>query len=487
MDAASLLNPELLLWMFLGSLLGIVWAALPGLSTTMAIALLTGLTYGFDFEIALGFLLSTYVGAVFGGALSAIMINIPGTPDNVPTQMAAWPLALRGEGARALGTALMFSFIGNWIGVLSLIVLTPFVVDLAVKFTSWEVTLIAIMGVLVSGSLTANERPIKGWMAGILGLLISLVGRDSLTGIERFTFGFDALGDGIDFLPVLIGVFGLAEIVRVLSAENIDELRPALGSLLPPLNFYRKYWRSALRSGLIGTTIGIIPGTGANVATYVSYRIGEQITKRRFSKGDYEGIVCSEVADNANIGGGLLPMLTLGIPGNNSTAILMSAMLLHGVQVGPAIEQSSPGLLSYIYVSLVVANFMMIAGMLLLQRPIIKVFGAPRGLLMPLIGVFALLGAYLVNSSMQDVLVMFIAGLLGFFFVRYGYPLAPLILGIILGPILDENLRRTLQVHSDNFGALFQRPVALVLLAVIGWITVRSIKISVKNREPVAE
>jgi len=478
----SIFSPYLILLSLSGVTLGIIWGAMPGLSTNMAMALLLGLTYNMDSMNAVLFLVSTLTGSVFGGAISAILINIPGTPDAVPTQLAGFPLAKQGKGGLALGCAIFFSFIGNWVGIIALMMFVPVIISIALKFSSWEMFLLAMLGVSVSGTITAGERPIKGWIAGWMGLAVSFVGKEPIFGVDRFTFDLVVLSSGIHFLPVMIGVFGLTEILKVLEKESAYTLPQEVGKVFPPFSFLRKYWKSGVRSGLIGTIIGAIPGIGANVATYVSYNIGEQVSKKDFSKGSYDGVICSEVANNATIGGGMLPTLTLGIPGNNSSAVFLAALNLHGIIVGPSINMEHSGFMYFLYASLLLANFLMYGMAFALIKPSLKLFSLPRELLMPIIGIFCLLGAYLLQYSFFDVTLMFFLGLAGYWLNKMKYPFAPLILGIILGPMADENLRRTLDLYQDNLHVIFYRPIGLMLLALVIWSFYYSIKKSLAGK-----
>jgi putative tricarboxylic transport membrane protein len=465
-----------------GTTLGIIWGAMPGLSTNMAMALLLGLTYSMSAKVAVLFLISTLTGSVFGGAISAILINIPGTPDAVPTQLAGFPLAKRGEGGLALGCAIFFSFIGNWMGIIALIAFVPIIINIALRFSSWEIFLLAMVGVAVSGTITSGERPLKGWISGWIGLGIAFVGKETILGVDRFTFNYPMLSSGIHFLPVMIGLFGLTEIIKVLQKEEPYLIPQKVGRVFPPFSFMKKFWKTGIRSGIVGTIIGAIPGTGANVATFVSYNIGEQISKKDFSKGSYDGVICSEVANNATIGGGMLPTLTLGIPGNNSSAIFLAALNLQGIIVGPQINIEHPGFMYFVYASLLLANFLMYGMAFALIKPSLKIFSLPREFLMPIIGVFCLIGTYILQYSFFDVLLMFSFGIAGYWLNKMKYPFAPLVLGIILGPMADENLRRTIDIYQDNFLVLLYRPIGLALMLVVLWSFYYSIKKSLNNK-----
>lgn len=458
-----------LLTAMLGSVLGIVWGALPGLSANMAMALLVGFTYKLPPEVAIIFLIAVWIGTEFGGAISAILINIPGTPSAVPTQMAGYPLAQKGEGGLAIGTALMFSMIGNWAGLLVLVSLVPVMIAIALRFSSWEMFLLVMLGVAISGTLTGKEQPIKGWAMGWLGLLIAMVGKDVIHGVERYTFGVNELIGGIKYLPVLIGLFGLTEALNVLSKRQASAIPNKVGRILPPFSFLGRYWKSAMRASAVGTVIGAIPGAGANIAAYVSYTIGEQSTGRKFSKGDMEGVVCSEVANNACCGGGLLPTTTLGIPGNSSCAIIIAALSLHGIILGPNINNDHPGFMYFLYAALLSANFFMYCTAFGLIRPSVYLLGMPSGVVMPIVMVLCLVGTFAAAYSSFDVMIMFISGLIGFVLLRHGYPFAPLILGVILGPMADENLRRTIWIFDGKFEQLLYRPIGDILVVAVIW------------------
>ena len=462
-------EPYMMLLCFSGAALGIIWAALPGLSTTMAMALLVGLTYRMPTEMAIIFILGTFTGSVFGGAISAILINIPGTPDAVPTQMAGFPLAKQGKGGLVLGMSITASMVGNWVGILLLVTCVSYVLDIALNFASWEVALLALWGISISGTLTAGEAPVKGWISGWFGVLIAMVGREEIHGIERFTFGSQELLLGIPYIPVLIGLFGLTEIIMVLSQPHPYVIPQKIGRIFPPIKEFLKYWKSIIRSSIVGLITGIIPGAGANVATFVSYGLGERFTGKRFSKGSMEGVICSEVANNANIGGALLPSLVLGIPGSATVAAFLAALNLHGIVVGPTIELEQPGIMNFIYGTLIVANIGMYVCAFALIKPSVKLFSLSREFLLPIIAVLCVLGSFAQNMSMFDIYLMFGFGLLGFFMRKADIPIGPMILGVVLGNMLDQNFRRAMVLFEDEslWQILKDRPMGTIVIIII--------------------
>ncbi len=474
------LSPYILVVTLAGVSLGIIWGAMPGLSTTMAMALLIGLSAGMDQNTALSFMLGVYTGSVFGGAISAVMINIPGTPDAVPTMIEGHQLARRGEGGQALGMAIGASFIGNWVGIILLIGFIPLILAFALHFRSWEMFLLAVIGISVSGSMAAGSLPLKGWIAGWLGMLAAFVGIDSIHGVPRFTFGILELQDGINYVAVLIGLFGLAEVLRVLPQRDHYTIPAEVGRVVPSFARLARHARAAFRSGIIGTVIGAIPGAGANVASFLAYDIGRRRAKpeekAKWGKGSYEAIVSAEVANNANIGGSMLPMLALGIPGNAAAAALLAALTLKNVVVGPTIEVDHPGLIYFIYTALVVANLVMYAAAILLIKPCVKLFSLPRGLLLPLIIPICVIGAYAIRLSMFDVWVMFASGLVGYVLHAFRFPTAPIVLGVILAPLADENFRRSLLLFEDrSLGFVLSQYVGTFLILVIGFIFIEGI------------
>lgn len=476
----QVLTPALLAATLAGVSLGIIWGALPGLSTTMAMGLLIGLSAGMPQNIAICFMLGVYTGSVFGGAISAVLINIPGTPDAVPTMIEGHQLAQRGEGGKALGMAIASSFIGGTIGILMLILFIPLILTFALNFRSWEMFWLAVIGIMVSGSMSAGTMPLKGWIAGWIGMLVALVGLDSIHAVPRFTFGSMALFDGISYVAILIGLFGMAEIFRTLPSKSAPTIPGKVGRILPTMEMVTRFIPASVRSGALGTMIGAIPGAGANVASFLAYDIGRRRAKAeekaKWGKGSYEAIVCAETANNANIGGSMLPTLALGIPGNAPAAALLAALTLKNVVVGPTIEVDHPGLIYFIYAALFVANLMMYMAAFALIAPCVKLFSLPRGVLMPLIIPVCVIGAFAVKLSMFDVWIMFAAGVAGWLLSIFRFPVAPIVLGVILAPLADENLRRALLLFEDkSFGFVLSQSIGTVLMLCVIFVLIEGI------------
>lgn len=465
----QVLDPWLMLMALAGVSLGIVWGALPGLSTTMAMALLIGLSLGMEQNSGIVFMLGVYTGSVFGGAISAVLINIPGTPDAVPTMIEGHALAKKGEGGQALGMAIAASFIGNWVGILLLVAFIPLVLVFALEFRSWEMFLLAMIGISICGTMSCGAMPLKGWIAGWLGIMVALVGLEPIHAVPRYTFGIAELIDGVNYVAVLIGLFGLTEVMRVLPQRQQQPIPENVGRVIPSLPKLMRYSGTAIRSGLIGAITGAIPGAGANVASFLSYDIARRLArpeeKAKWGKGSYEAIVSAEVANNANVGGSMLPTLALGIPGNAAAAALIAALALKNIVVGPTIEVDHPGLIYFIYAALIMANLLMYVAAIALIKPCVKLFSLPRGILLPLILPVCVIGAYAVRLNMFDVWVMVASGLIGLVLRHFRFPIAPIVLGVILAPMADENLRRALLVFENrSLLDILSQPVGTVLL-----------------------
>lgn len=469
----QVLSPTLLLITLSGVVLGIFWGAMPGLSTTMAMMLLIGLSAGLSLETALAFMLGVLTGSTFGGAVSAVLMNIPGTPDSIPTMMEGYPLAKQGKGGEALGLAITSSFLGNWIGILLLVLCMPIILLIALRFRSWEMFLLAVIGISICGTMSAGSVPLKGWITGWLGLIVAFIGFDSIHGVPRFTYDLPALYDGISYVGILIGMFGLTEVMKSLPERGGSGIPEKVGRTTPSLGILARYMPASLRSGLIGTVVGAIPGAGANIAAFLSYDVGRRRAKpeeqAKWGKGSYEGIVCAEVAGNANVGGSLLPTLTLGIPGSAGAAAIIAALQMKNIVLGPTIEVDHPGLVYFIYALLIVANLLTWGAALVLIRPCVKLFSLRRELLLTLVIPICIIGAFAVRNEIFDVWIMLAGGFIGYIFHIFRFPAAPVVLGVILAPMADENLRRALMLFENNgIGFFAQQYLGHVLvLAVI--------------------
>ncbi|MBL8966016.1 MAG: tripartite tricarboxylate transporter permease [Spirochaetaceae bacterium] len=459
------LTPQLILVIGAGVFIGLVVGALPGLTTTMGIALLTGITFKFGGNLAVALLLGLYVGGVSGGCLSAILLGIPGTPASAATSLDGFPLASQGKGAQAIYLARTASVIGTFIGIFALALFTPILTKLSLQFTSVEFFVLGLFGVLISGTMSGQDIPVKGWMAGIFGLCVGMIGTDELTAYNRFTFGSPELLGGVPFIPIMIGFFGIPQVVDALSSDQetivakLDHSRLKLRELTTRLG-------NVVRSGLIGVGIGIIPGVGEDVAAWTAYGVAKKSSKRpeEFGKGSYDGIIASETANNACIGGALVPLLSLGIPGSPPAAVLLGALLIHGVRPGPMLQFESPAFMAQNIAWLLVATLFMWVFSIFIAKPMQKILQVKNAILMPIVAVLCAVGAFTLDLRFLDIILVFVAGIVGLAFSKGKYPPAPLVLGIILGPFVDTNFRRGMLANDGNPMVFLTRPISLVLV-----------------------
>lgn len=469
----GLITPTNLLLLLVSTCGGILIGALPGLSATMGIALLAGLTYTMQQDMALIVLLGIYVGGIYGGSISATLIGIPGTGSAAATTLDGYPLAKRGLGREALSTVTIASFIGTLIGMIFLAFLTPTLQDVALMFASHEYALLAIFGVTICGTLTTEgSSPLKGWIAGFFGLALSCVGYEQLFSVPRFTFNNISLYGGIAFVPAMIGLFGLPNIFDNLAKNTSTDSVDVEGDKkmkISVLGMVKTNLGNIVRSGLIGTGVGAIPGVGEDVAAWLSYDTARRSSKKpeEFGKGSFEGIIASECANNAAIGGALIPLLSLAIPGSPPSAVLLGALQLHGIRPGPMLTFDQPEFIPYMAGLLLLASFMMrFSGWAICQiAP--KLLRIPFFILMPIVGVLSIIGAYALNVNMFDLAIMFAFGIIGYFFTKLKIPAAPIVLGLILGSMADSNFRRALQASQGGFAPFVTRPLSIVVLILI--------------------
>lgn len=464
-------DPVSLAILFGSVLLGILFGAMPGLTSTLGVALLTALTYSMDTELAMICLLAIYVGGTYGGSYASILINIPGTAASAATALDGYPLACKGEGGRAIGLTTTASAIGTIISMLFVVSISPIISKFALQFTSFEFFLLAFFGILISGTLTAPDLVIKGWIAGFLGLFLACIGRDLLQFYPRFTFGFPELDSGIEVVPVLIGAFGIPQIIEVLRNKTQMAKAKKLQRILPEVGTVIRNFPVIIRSALIGVGIGAVPGIGEDIAGWVSYGTAKNTSKHpeTFGKGELKGLLASETANNACVGGAMIPLLNLGIPGSPPAAMLLGALMLHGVTPGPMITFEHPTFILEVAAILLLASMAMWVTGMVLAKQVVKVLRIPTELFMPIIGVLCIIGSYSLGLNIFNLYLMLPVGIICYFLTNMGYPIAPLVIGVILGPMADENLRRALMVSQGSFMPVFTRPVSLILFLVIVW------------------
>ncbi|MDL2206946.1 tripartite tricarboxylate transporter permease, partial [Eubacteriales bacterium OttesenSCG-928-N13] len=412
-------------------LLGLVVGAIPGLTGTMALALLINITYSMPTSSAVAFMLGVYVGAVSGGLLSAIMLNIPGTPNAAATALDGFPLANQGKGGKAIFGGVFASFWGTLISCVLMMIATPVLYNIALKFGKWETFLLSVFGITICGNLSVDSTPLKGWIGGFLGFFFAMVGVDAIYNGARFIVT-PKLTAGITLIPALIGMFGIAEVLTVLMDKTPLKVNKEMGSIIPNRHELKSLMRSVVRSALIGCGIGAIPGAGEDIAAWMSYSVGKSSSKEKelFGKGSFEGLSCSETANNACIPGAMIPMLTLAIPGSTQAAMFLAALNLHGVQPGPMLTIKSPDFMYTVGITLAVGALIMLILSLVLTKPMVSVLRINRKILMPIIVAMTVVGAFASRSSLFDVKLMLVFGVIGFVLRKVGIPLAPVTLGL---------------------------------------------------------
>jgi putative tricarboxylic transport membrane protein len=464
----SFLTPESIGWALGSSFVGVVIGALPGLTATMGVALMTTLTLKLPPSQALLVLVCTYVGAIYGGSRSAILLNIPGTPASAASCLDGYALARQGRAGYAMGIATSGSVMGTLIGMFFLALFTPLLGNVALSFGAYEFFWLAAFGVVISGNLTGND-PLKGWMAGALGLFFAGIGQEGVYAFERFTFGNRDLAGGLSLVPALVGAFGLAELLLVMRERRAPVKLNPLDSVVPKARDVLKYWRTIVRSGCIGTFIGIIPGVGEDSAAWTSYAAAKRASKEKelFGKGSVEGLMAAETGDNACVPGAIIPVLTLQVPGSAPAAVLMAAMLIHGVRPGPLIMVEAPQFVYDIITMMMFATIGILIYGVLLTRFLVQVLRVRYQIIVPVIFVLCTVGSFAIAARLFDVWVMLGFGVLGFLLRLANYPMAPLVLGLVLGDLLEKSLRRGLVLSDGDVTPFFTRPISAALFALI--------------------
>jgi putative tricarboxylic transport membrane protein len=465
---ASFADPASIALMLASSLAGVIIGALPGLTATMGVALMTTLTIKMESSQALLVLICTYVGAIYGGSRSAILLNIPGTPASAASCLDGHALAKQGLAGRAMGIATSGSVLGTLIGMVFLAWFTPILGDIALKFGAYEFFWLALFGVIIAGTLTGDD-PLKGWIAGMLGIFTACVGQEAIFAYDRFSFGSRDLAGGFNLVPALVGAFGFAELLSAVREKQPPVKINPFDSVIPKLADVTRYWRTILRSGLIGTFIGILPGVGEDVAAWSSYAAAKRASKEadKFGRGSIEGLMAAETGDNACVPGAVIPVLTLGIPGSAPAAVLLAAMLIHGVRPGPMIMTEAPTFVYDVVAMMMYATIGILIYGLTLTNLLIKVLMVPKPVILPIIFVLCVVGSYAIASRLFDVWVMLGFGVLGFVLRRFKYPVAPLVLGMVLGDLMEKGLRRGLVLSDGSLLPFFTRPISAVI-----WITI---------------
>ncbi len=460
-------SPWLLLAVLVGAVMGLIFGMLPGISAVMSMSLLVGLVFKAPVEIGLGLLIAIYVGAMASGGVTAILVNIPGTPAAAATGLDGFPMAKQGRAREAIQASFSASLAGALLGKLMTLLLLPFIAVVALKLGDWEIFLVALIGITLAGAL-AGKNPLKGWIVALVGLVIAMVGMEEIWGHSRFSYTAE-MERGFEFVPALIGLFGLSEVLIVLKQRNPYQIKGESTRVWIDFRLIFRHIRTVVRSVLVAVGIGIVPGVGESAACWASYDLAKRGSKNkaRFGEGEVEGVVAAEAANSGTAGGALIPSLVFGIPGSGPTAILIAALFIYGYRPGPLLMIDEPGLVAKIVVLFWLAAIGAAAGAVLLSPYFLRILSSPREILLPVAASLGVVGAWAAGFTLFDIYSMVGFGVVGYLLRQRGFPLAPMVLGILVGDIADLSLRRALQTHAGDWGTMVKSPASLVLLLLL--------------------
>jgi putative tricarboxylic transport membrane protein len=447
--------------------MGVVIGALPGLSSSMGVALLLPFSLYLEPIPAIALLSALYCAGTFGGSITAILINAPGAPPAVATAFDGYPMATKGEAGRALGIAAVSSVSGGILSVLVLLFAAPLLAQVAYSFGPPEYFALGVFALSMLASIS-GEAPLKNLIGGCLGLLIATVGIDLTTGVERFTFGVPELYEGIQFIPVLIGLFAVTELLNQAQELGRERIAVAVSALkLPSLDDFRRVKNTILRSSGIGIFVGVLPAEGSTMAAMIGYNEAKRWSKNpdAFGKGTIEGVAGPEAANNAATGGAMVPTLALGIPGSATAAVILGGLQVQGLRPGPYLFEEQPGLLYGIFFAMLLANVLFLFIGLLGAKVFSRISLIPRTFLWPTVFALCFVGAYGLNQSMVDVWIMIISGLVGFVLKKNGFGPAPIIMGVVLGGLVETSLAQSMIIFDQQWTGFFSRPIALSFFA----------------------
>lgn len=468
---ASVFNPVILLLILIGVFMGIIVGAIPGLSVTMGVALFLPMTFGMEPIAGLALLCGLYIGGTSGGLISAILLKMPGTASSVATTFDGYPMAMKGEAGKALGIGIVASFLGGLVSYIVLMLLAPSVARVALKFGPYEYFSIGVFSLTMIVSLSSGSM-LKGLMSGMIGFILAFVGIAPITSYTRFTFGISDLNSGFSILPMLIGLFAVAEVLSGLEKKFKREDLTTQDFHIKGFGFTREdvkgqgfnFWISTA----IGTGIGILPGLGGSICNIIAYSVVKNHSKypEKFGTGIVDGLIASESSNNASTGGAMVPLLTLGLPGDNTTALIMAGFMIHGITPGPLLFRTQATLVYGIFTALLVANIMMLIVEFLGIRVFIRILSVPKNILLPIVLAFCVVGAYANNNRVFDVIAMMFFGILGYLMKKVNLPTAPTILAFILCPTVETNLRRGLMKSQGSFIPFLTAPISLLFLII---------------------
>lgn len=478
--AGNLFSLDVLLALVVGTFGGMVIGALPGLSATMGIALMIPFTYSMEPTCAIICLCTIYTSAIAGGSISAILIHTPGTPSSAATALDGYPLTRQGRGLEALGVSMLSSAIGGLVSAVALLFLSSLLAKVSLKFGSEEYFLLAVFGLAIIASL-ASENLIKGLASGALGLFLATWGIDAMMGFPRFTFGNIHFFSGIQTVPAMIGLFSIPQVLGQMSVAYQQQRNPVKseigeikGSFFISWKKFKALLPTIVRSTLIGIGVGILPGAGGDIGSWVGYNQAKQFSKNKdeFGKGSLEGVAASEAANNAVCGGALIPALTLGIPGSSAAAIIMGGLMVHGLFPGPELFTTKASITYSVMVGFILANIMLYIAGMLISRYVVHVTRIPSAIMCAVIVVLSVIGSYAINKSMFDVFVMFAMGFIGYLMKKYNYAPAATVLGLVLGYTAEKGLRQAVSLANGNLLMHFARRPICVVLALLIVVTV---------------
>lgn len=464
----AVLTWQSLLILTLGTIGGIIIGVIPGLGTAMAVAVLIPVTFTLPPQVGIGLLVAVFVGGITGGCMSAILMRMPGTPASIATTLDGFPLTQQGRAGEAIGNAVVASFFGTIISGVVLILLTPLLAGFALTFHFAEYFAICIFALTAVAAITGSTLT-RGLLMATLGLLLATAGLSNEDGLPRFTFGFEQMLGGINFVPAIMGLFAISQLMKDAVRPEEQVTVAKIERLLPTGREIRSNIGNYLRSGLIGTVVGVVPAVGGATASLIAYAQAKNGSKtpEKFGTGHLPGVIASETANNALIGGTLIITLTLGIPGDPTSALLIGGLMIHGLQPGPQLFMNSPEVVYAIYFTVFFSSIVMMLTMIGAMRPLARITTIPRRILLPLIFILAATGIYALNNRVFDVVVMCAFGGLGYILDTWRYPLAPLVLGLVLGPLVEGNFRKMVGQYGDVM-PLFTEPVALVFMIATG-------------------
>ena len=459
-----------LLMVFAGTLFGVVLGALPGLGSIVGISVVLPFTFSLDNASAIALLLGVYAGSIYGGSITSILINTPGTPQSACTALEGYPMALKGQAGEAIGWATISSVLGGCFSCLLFIIFAPQLAACSAKFGAVEITALVFLGMSSICTLSAESR-CKGIFSGLVGLMFAIVGQDPMTGEVRFTFDWYPLMSGITLIPVVVGAFAIAEVLARVDAITRTEVVNPISCkrmVLPSPAQLLRHWKTLLKSSCIGMAIGVLPGAGSTAAAFISYGEARRSSpnSKNFGKGEPDGIIAAEASNNAVTGGALVPSMALGIPGDAVTAIMLATLILHGVVPGVRLMEESPTIVLSAFVTLTIANILLIPCGMLVIRGFSHLLRIPEQLFLPFIYLICLLGAYSSRGNMLDLYLALLAGGMGMAFRYFSVPVAPMVIGLVLGAPFEYSLRQAFIVTEGHIlGSLMEHPIALFLLA----------------------